>query len=520
MEPSQILPMLLQVCTAFFDRLERTALVSRILDAAIELTHGDRGSVFLAPEKEAPLADMQLTSLVATGMGGKEIRIAADQGIVGHVFKTALPIIINDAHSDPRFFPKVDAVTQYRTETILCVPMRAPSGRNLGAIQILNSKRGRFEEDDLQILQVLALFAAVALEHRRTIENLTEVSNTLQQERRTWGQETESFVLRSSNGLLQELYNQLPAFAQSDSSILIEGESGTGKEVVAKVVHSRSARRNSPFVALNCAAIPESLFEAELFGVTKGAATGTFARKGKIEMAHGGTLFLDEIGELPLSMQAKLLRVLQDKTVTPVGSDEKPKPVDFRIVAATNRELESMVRAQRFREDLYYRINVVRFRLPALRERTGDIGDLSQSLLNKMLAGRARRLKKLSPDALAKLMAYPWPGNIRQLQNKLESAIILSGDRDVLSPQDFQLEPTTPASMVSIGASGSEGEASEESMGEVTTLKAAKDEAEKKAVRIALAKTQGNKSHAAKLLGLSREGLRKVLEKHKLAKES
>ena len=511
MESNQILSMLIQVCSAFFENLDRRVLITRILDTAIKMTRSDRGTVFLLPRSQmAPMKSrrgVQLTSLIATGLEGKEIKVNITQGIAGHVFRTNEALLINDVQRDSRFFPAIDQETNYHTETILCAPLRVPSGQTLGVLEILNSKKGHFEEQDLQLLQVLALFAAVALEQREAIDSLTDVNEKLNLERRYWMKQAEKCILQSSHSGLQEIYDKLPTFAQSDSNILIEGESGTGKEVIAQVVHLKSKRPNMPFIALNCAAIPESLFEAELFGVAPGAATGTVARRGKLELAEGGTLFLDEIGEVPLSIQVKLLRVLQEKAVSRVGSEELPKQIDFRIIAATNKNLEQLVRDGKFREDLYYRINVIRFYLPPLRERPGDIEMICSSILEAFVVERGWKLKTLSESALKHFRAYAWPGNIRQLQNKLESAVIVSADRQMLEVDDFQLTLGTLEKSIE-GVSGKVRVVLDE-----LNLKHAKDRIEREVIRQALNETGGNRTEAAKLLGITREGLRRAMLK-------
>lgn len=515
-----MLTTLTQVCSAFFERHDRQTLLMKIINAMIELTHGDRGSIFLVEDLGAEDGPRAMTSLVATGMGGKEIKVDINQGIAGYVYRTGLPILVNDVQGDERFYKQIDRSTGYTTESMLSVPLRTLSGKTLGVIEVLNNKKGAFQDRDLQMLQVLSMYAAIALEHKITVDALTETNEKLRQGGGLWIQPRTDYSLKSTNARLQDVYDRLPTYAQSDSSILIEGESGTGKEVVAQMIHLKSGRRERPFVAVNCSAIPESLFEAELFGVAKGAATGTNARRGKVELAHGGTLFLDEIGELPLSAQAKLLRVLQDRTVTKVGADERPRPVDFRVVAATNRNLAEMVKEKKFREDLFYRINVVHFQLPALRERKGDIPDLSRAVLAKFLATRGWKPKTVSNAAMDRLVNFPWPGNIRQLANKLENAMILSGDRKVLEVQDFQLEWPS--------VNGSQGLRLVAKEGEVISdrdpimdlarrlqfnLREAKEAFELYFIDLALRETKGNKSQAARLIGITREGLRKALMK-------
>lgn len=505
MRSPQVVSSMFEVCSAFFDHLERPELLKRILDAAIHLTSSDRGTVFLSPRDiSVNNSKSELQSFVATGLDGRVITVNATQGIAGYVYTSGEALIINDVQTDPRFYSKIDFQTQYRTINIIAAPLVTRDNKTIGVIEVLNSSKGAFADEDLKILKVLALFAAIALEQREAIDNLSNQKVQLEQERLSLEKKSNNTNLKSSHPELQQLYEKIPVFAESDSNILIEGESGTGKEIIAQLIHANSCRSCHPFVAVNCAAITESLFEAELFGVTKGAATDTAARKGKIELAAGGTLFLDEIGELSPAAQSKLLRALQEKTITPVGSDKAPVLVDFRLIAATNADLKALVDAGKFREDLFYRINVIRIHLPALRERAEDIPELCSSIMENFTKNRGWPIKQIHPDAMLHLQAYAWPGNIRQLQNQLESAMIMSGQKPELLLEDFQLS-TDSASPIKhgLGVKLTSG----------FNMKAAKDSLERELISRALRESGGNKTRAARMLGLTREGLRKALQK-------
>jgi DNA-binding NtrC family response regulator len=287
--------------------------------------------------------------------------------------------------------------------------------------------------------------------------------------------------------------------AKRRCTVLIQGETGTGKEVVARAIHAASGR--NPFVAINCSALPESLLEAELFGHVRGAFTGAIHhRAGRFEQAHGGTLFLDEIGEMPVSLQAKLLRVLQEREVQRLGSPESTK-VDIRVVAATNANLPERVRQGRFREDLYYRLNVVPVTLPSLRERTEDIPFLVRYFLDKVCREEAGPPKIVSPDTLGRLSRLEWPGNVRQLENAVEMAIALSGDRELLDISDFPVVSTAPANSLPAGlpffAVPDHGLDFEETLGSI----------EHSILEQALRLAGGNKTVAADLLRLKRTTL-------------
>jgi len=279
--------------------------------------------------------------------------------------------------------------------------------------------------------------------------------------------------------------------AEHNTTVLITGESGTGKEVVARAIHHASPRAGKAFVGINCAAIPEALLESELFGHVRGAFTGASSDKtGLFEAANGGTILLDEIGELPLGLQAKLLRVLQENEIRRVG-DQRTRRVDARVLAATARDLEAEVRAGRFREDVFYRINVVVIALPPLREREDDIAPLSRHFVAR-LAQRFGRPLSLSADAIAWLEQQPWPGNVRELENAIERAAVLT-NHEILSPVDFRIEPLpSPLSQ----------DPGEKGMGS-GTLRDATERAEREAIVDALKATDGNRRAAAQRLGVS-----------------
>lgn len=502
----EILRELSLACDGLFRHLHSPELVDRIVGPCIRLTRSDRGTLFLATRDGYTYDKNYLTSKYASGLNGNVIQIASTVGVAGTVFTNDQPLMINNATTDSRLAKRVGEDTGYRPQSLLCVPIRSSRGKNFGVLQMLSSQTGAYTEFDLYVTQVLATFAGMAFEQSDTLFNLDEAEERLRMSQDLQKRRLHSLQPQSKNPVLKELYDQLPIFAKSGSSILIEGESGSGKEVIAQLLHASSDRAHKAFVAVNCAAIPETLFEAELFGVAKGAATGTVARKGKIELAEGGTLFLDEIGEMPLSMQAKLLRALQEKAITRLGSESPAQKVDFRVLSATNRDLGELVRQGKFREDLYYRLNVVRFRLPPLRERLEDIRELSQNLIRDLVESRNLRPKVLSAAAEERLKQYDWPGNIRQLQNKLEHALITSGSRAVLEPLDFNFED----SLYSF-ASNEDVEHSPD--GKVLNLREARQRMERELIRKALGRASGNKTKAAKLLGLSREGFRQLLRK-------
>ncbi len=319
---------------------------------------------------------------------------------------------------------------------------------------------------------------------------------------------------------MREVYKTIGKVAVSDVTVLVQGESGTGKELVARAVHFNSGRLGKPFVAINCAAIPKELLESELFGSEKGAFTGAVERKlGKFEQANHGTLFLDEIGDMPLDLQAKILRVLQEREVTRTGGNQSI-PVDVRIVAATNQELMERVRLKEFREDLYYRLNVVPINLVPLRERREDIPLLVQYFLNRVCVEMDVPLKQCSDEATALLSSYSWPGNVRELENAIKRAVILSSDPQ-LTPADFPGLESAPG----IEKSGNRDASLEELVdgklrsclhgieqlenGEIHSM--VLEQVERPLIRIILEKTRWNQVKAADILGINRNTLRKKI---------
>jgi two-component system, NtrC family, response regulator len=321
----------------------------------------------------------------------------------------------------------------------------------------------------------------------------------LEEENGRLREQTGSMALEGILGVsdaMRSLCRSVEKVAPTNATVLILGESGTGKELLARALHRLSTRSHQAFVAINCAAIPDSLLESELFGYEKGAFTGAAKRTlGKLELASGGTVFLDEIGEMPASLQAKLLRVVQERTVERIGG-RTPVPLDLRIICATNRNLDALIAAGGFREDLYYRISEVTIKVPPLRERQGDSLLLAQFLLHEMAEALGRSTRGLAPDAIRAIQAHRWPGNVRELENRLKGAVILA-EGAVVTASDLGLQDP--------------GEDPE-----YLNLRVARKRAETQAVRQALAVARGNLSRAAELLGVTRPTLYDLIGKHRI----
>ncbi|WP_394850951.1 sigma-54 dependent transcriptional regulator [Pendulispora brunnea] len=344
-----------------------------------------------------------------------------------------------------------------------------------------------FEMDDI------ALTLERALRHRALREEVKRLKRAVDD-----SSKFDDIIGQSS--AMEKAYDLLDRVADSDTTVLITGESGTGKELVARALHKRSPRNRGPFVAINCAAMPETLLESELFGHTRGAFTDARqARPGLFVKAQGGTLFLDEIGEMPMGMQAKLLRALQERTVRPVGGDVEV-PFDARIVAATNRDLETEVEEKRFREDLFYRINVVRINVPPLRSRGSDVLLLAQHFIERYSAQGRSKVKGMSSGAADKLLSYPWPGNVRELQNCVERAVALAR-YDQIGVDDL------PEKIRDFKSSRVIVETEDPS--ELLPM----DEVERRYILRVLEAVGGNKTMAAQVLGFDRRTLYRKLER-------
>jgi transcriptional regulator with GAF, ATPase, and Fis domain len=317
-------------------------------------------------------------------------------------------------------------------------------GRSVGSVWAETSRGGRLDDGHVRLLLVVTALAAVAREQTREAARLQETNELLKAEINL----EHNMVGRSRP--MRTLFDRIARVAKTDSTILLRGESGTGKELVARAAHRNSARAERPFIAVNCAALTESLLESELFGHEKGAFTGAIGlKKGKLEVADGGTLFLDEIGELPLPLQAKLLRALQEREFDRVGGT-RPVRVDFRLIAATNRDLEAAVKAGQFRQDLFYRVNVVSLNLPALRDRKDDVPVLAEYFVRKHAPRCGRRVQGVAPDALAQLAKHEWPGNVRELENIIEQALALGIDDWIVAADLPALEDRNPAGAASL----------------------------------------------------------------------
>lgn len=434
----------------------------------------------------------------------RETRFPADQGIAGWVIHEGVPLIVPDVNQDPRFYRGVDAHTGTRTQSVLCVPLRTKD-RTIGVLEAINKYYSPFTAEDVRLLEACANQLALALENARLIQALQAAQERLSEENRylreAMAQTVQFETLVGESPTMQDVYRLVERVLNTDTRVLITGESGTGKELIARVIHYQGPRARGPMIAVNCAAIPETLLEAELFGYEKGAFTGAAQRKpGRFELAAGGTLFLDEIAEMSPTLQAKLLRVLQDQRFERVGGTETLE-TDARIITATNQDLERLMAEGKFRRDLFYRLNVYPIPLPPLREREADIMPLALHFLKKYSDDLGKEVDGLSREAGRLLLRYSWPGNIRELENVIERAVILCQGKTVMAeelPLALRGQPKSPVWNSETFRLPPEG--------------IALSELEKELIRQALDQAHHNKSQAAKLLGLSRTQLRTRLK--------
>jgi len=462
------------------------ALQQKALEAVLEISSADRAAILLTEEGSDGFA-----SVVGRDRRlGPNQTIQVSQTILNQVLKENLAVLCNDVPGDETF-REAESLLEPRVRAVLAVPLEVQD-KILGALyldvqsqdtssQDINSQGVGFDAALLQLVTALGNVAALAIENASHLERLGDENRRLQQELNI----EHSMVGESQP--MREVYQFVSRVAPRESTVLIHGESGTGKELVARAIHSNSGRADRPFVAINCAAIVDTLLESELFGHEKGAFTGAVGqKKGKLETAEGGTVFLDEIGELAPSLQAKLLRVLQEREFERVGGT-RPIKLDIRLITATNVDLNEASRNGKFRQDLYYRLNVVSIEIPPLRERPEDIPLLAAYFTARYSERVKRRVAGISPKARACLLSYPWPGNVRELENAIERAVVL-GSTELILPEDL------PDSILDETASSS-GEP-------VTALHDGIREAKKKLIEQAIEQANGNYTEAAGILGV------------------
>jgi Nif-specific regulatory protein len=418
---------LLEMTAGWNQSRETDSLLIEIAEASTRLVGAERATIFLPNSNNT-----ELIGKPALGVEDGTLRIPIGAGVVGQVMSTGEPARVDeDISSEQKQIDRsVDQQLGFQTRTLLCVPMKNADGKTIGAFELINRNEGNFTDRDEAALKELASHATIAIDATQHVEHLKTVCHTIAT------QAADEVNLIGDAECITKLKSTVERVADTDLAILITGENGTGKEVVAQMIHYLSGRRDEVLVAVNCAAISETLLESELFGHEKGAFTDAHqAREGKFELANGGTLFLDEIGDMSLGGQAKLLRVLEEKVVVRVGGSV-PIPTSARVVAATNQDLAKLVGEKKFREDLFFRLNVVMIEIPPLRERGDDVILLAEHFLSNFCAKARRETPKISAAARNRLLGHRWPGNVRELRNMMERLAYLS-DGDQIRPDDL-----------------------------------------------------------------------------------
>jgi transcriptional regulator with GAF, ATPase, and Fis domain len=463
--------------------------LAALIDAIVEVTHAGKGFLIL-------IADGAPKVTVARNLEQQNLPDAVkhlSDSIIQKVIHSKKPLIVSDALHDT-MFGSSESVMNLQLASVMCAPLIA-QGQLLGVLYVGNDDvRGLFEESSLDMLTIFAGQASLILQNALLLDQLkTDIDQlAVQLEERKFGD-----IIGSCPSLI-EVFNKVEKVASTNINVLITGETGTGKELIAREIHRRSPRKDKPFVVVNCGAIPENLMESELFGHVRGAFTGAVAtRNGKFQAADTGTLFLDEIGEMPVALQVKLLRALQEKIVMKVG-DTKPEPVDIRVIAATNRDLEAEIQRSNFREDLYYRLNVVNLHLPPLRERGDDVVVLAKYLLQKYAEEFGGKVKGFTPNALIAMKKYDWPGNVRQVENRIKKAIVLC-DKTLIGPEDLDLFP--------------------EALTDIQTLAQAREDFQRRYILEVLERNNGNRTKTARDLGVDPRTIFRYLEREPDAPE-
>ena len=487
---------ILEASAIINSKLELNHVLEQVILHATKLTNSVAASIILCD------SDEDLVIRYATGPASdviSNIRFPVAKGIAGHCIGTGKIVVVFDAKKNPHHFAEIDKVSGFKTESVLCVPL-CVKGKTIGCVELLNKRDGTlFNEDDIAVATIMSNFAAVSVSNARSYDNLQRTNYALKSEL------CSEDIVVGKNNKMKKILHSVNKLKDTKSNVLVLGESGTGKGIIARTIHEQSNRKENPFVTVNCSILSPTLLESELFGHEKGAFTGADKLKiGRFEFADGGTVFLDEIGEIDKSTQTKLLRILQEKVFERVGST-KTISTDIRIIAATNSDLEKAVEQNLFRRDLYYRLKVIVFQLPPLRERREDIPAFAEFFLEKYGGELNKSTQKFDKECMDALVSYDYPGNIRELENIVERAVVLA-DEDVIHVSDlpdeiqyrkkgiFDRQIVAPEKTKSIS------------------------EMEKDVIFKTLLECSWNQSMAARLLGLSRDKLRYRIKKYGLEK--
>ncbi len=513
--PDTRLGLLYEMSRQFCSLVDIDELVPFVIERTKVLLNAESSALLLLDDDRRNLHFCHIADVAPeVGKRFSEISFPADRGIAGWIIQHGIAQLVKDVASDPRWYPNVDSHSGMTTHSLLCAPLRTRQGI-IGVIELRNKVGSEFTAADLEFLDTLSASIAIALDNAHLYAQVKTSQQKLEVQvavlRRDLAGRERHRELIGTTPAMDSVFRLIESAAASRITVLLEGETGTGKEPVARAIHRASNRADQPFVAVNCAALPETLLESQLFGHRRGSFTGAARDQiGFFEAADGGTIFLDEIGEMPSTMQARLLRVLQEGEVVPIG-DTSPRRVDVRVISATNRTLAEEIEQGRFRRDLYYRLATFPITLPPLRDRRGDIPLLADHFLHLAAEREHKSVPGFAPGALDALVRLPWRGNVRELRSAIERAVALVRAGELIGPQHLPSPPADSAEYAEAEWSAVDGGASEDPAtapppGEqdLASFRTARAAFEAEYIREALRRANGNVTQAARLLGLSR----------------
>jgi transcriptional regulator with PAS, ATPase and Fis domain len=451
----------------------------------------------------------KICSIYGTGLEDRKIEPPRDGSIVGEVISTGKGILVNDMETRAVFHTSVDVETGFSTRNMICVPIKSATTHGVtGAIQVLNKRlHGSFTRDDLAQLEEVATYLSLSIENIIISQEILRISDQMNREYARFDKDFSFDTLFvAESPAMREVLDLAKLVSKTPVNVLLQGENGSGKELIARMIHEASDRHDKPFVAVNCASIPEHLMESEFFGYEKGAFTGAdHSRKGRFEEASGGTLLLDEIADMPLTIQPKFLRAIQEGEGSRLGSNKLIK-YDFRIISATNKDLRKELEESRFREDLFFRLFSVEIHLPPLHERKEDIVPLALTFLEEISRRFNKKVAGFTPELLNLFEDYHWPGNVRQLRSEVERLVALTPEGTVIGPEKCSRE------LLSVSPAAGRRDEIVSSLSIPDQVKSL----EVKLIKKALVESNGNRVKAADALGITRQGLHKKMKRYQI----
>jgi transcriptional regulator with GAF, ATPase, and Fis domain len=456
------------------------------------------------------MATDKICSIFGTGLEERQIEPPREGSVVGEVISSGKGIIVNDLENREGFHTQIGVKTGFITNNMICAPIKSASTHGVtGAIQVINKRlKGSFTKEDLAQLEEVATYLALSIENIIINQEIIRISDQMNREFERFDKEfTFDTLFVAESQAMRDVLELARVVSKTPVNVLLQGENGTGKELIARVIHEASERRDQPFVAVNCASIPEHLMESEFFGYEKGAFTGAdHSRKGRFEEANGGTLMLDEIADMPLTIQPKFLRAIQEGEGSRLGSNKLIK-YDFRIISATNKNLRQEIEESRFREDLFFRLFSVEIKLPPLRKRKEDIVPLAVAFLEEISRRFNKKTASFSAELLNVFEDYNWPGNVRQLRSEVERLVALTPENSVVGTEKCSREILSETPTPSLRR--------EEFLDDLSIPDQVKT-LEIKLIEKALQESNGNRVKAAEALGITRQGLHKKMKRYQI----